>query len=95
MQQGRQPADPSQLAAQLCPGFPTAAVSTVGTATLAAFIGAGVGEPIVSGLALAETRVVFSGAVPTVFSGDCGGHLACSGGAAPRTSTPTNEAAVT
>jgi len=46
-------------------GVRTAAVITVGAATLAAFIGAGgLGEPIVSGLALADTRLVLSGALP-------------------------------
>lgn len=46
-------------------GIRTAAVITVGTATLAAFIGAGgLGEPIVAGLALADSRMVLSGALP-------------------------------
>ena len=46
-------------------GIRTAAVLTVGTATLAAFIGGGgLGEPIVSGLALADMRLVLSGAIP-------------------------------
>jgi osmoprotectant transport system permease protein len=46
-------------------GVRTAAVITVGTATLAAFIGAGgLGEPIVTGLQLADTRMILSGAVP-------------------------------
>jgi osmoprotectant transport system permease protein len=46
-------------------GVRTAAVITVGAATLAAFIGAGgLGEPIVQGLALADTRLVLSGAIP-------------------------------
>jgi osmoprotectant transport system permease protein len=46
-------------------GVRTAAVITVGTATLAAFIGAGgLGEPIVTGLQLADTRRILSGAVP-------------------------------
>ena len=46
-------------------GIRTAAVITVGAATLAAFIGAGgLGEPIVTGLALADTRLVLSGALP-------------------------------
>jgi osmoprotectant transport system permease protein len=46
-------------------GIRTAAVLTVGTATLAAFIGAGgLGEPIVTGLQLADTRMVLSGALP-------------------------------
>jgi osmoprotectant transport system permease protein len=46
-------------------GVRTAAVITVGAATLAAFIGAGgLGEPIVAGLALADTRMILSGALP-------------------------------
>jgi len=46
-------------------GVRTAAVITVGTATLAAFIGAGgLGEPIVTGLQLADTRRILSGAIP-------------------------------
>ncbi|WP_411281193.1 glycine betaine ABC transporter substrate-binding protein [Gemmatimonas sp.] len=46
-------------------GVRTAAVITVGAATLAAFIGAGgLGEPIVTGLGLADTRLVLSGALP-------------------------------
>ncbi|MEO8335654.1 MAG: glycine betaine ABC transporter substrate-binding protein [bacterium] len=46
-------------------GVRTAAVITVGTATLAAFIGAGgLGEPIVAGLALADSNMVLSGALP-------------------------------
>jgi osmoprotectant transport system permease protein len=46
-------------------GIRTAAVITVGTATLAAFIGAGgLGEPIVTGLQLADTRMILSGAIP-------------------------------
>jgi osmoprotectant transport system permease protein len=46
-------------------GVRTAAVLNVGTATLAAFIGAGgLGEPIVAGLALSDTRMILSGAIP-------------------------------
>lgn len=46
-------------------GVRTAAVITVGAATLAAFIGAGgLGEPIVTGLALADTPMILSGALP-------------------------------
>ena len=46
-------------------GIRTAAVINVGTATLAAFIGAGgLGDPIVSGLALSDTRLILSGAIP-------------------------------
>ncbi len=46
-------------------GLRTAAVINVGTATIAAFIGAGgLGDPIVAGLALSDTRMILSGAVP-------------------------------
>jgi osmoprotectant transport system permease protein len=46
-------------------GIRTAAVITVGAATLAAFIGAGgLGEPIVTGLALADSRLILAGALP-------------------------------
>jgi len=46
-------------------GVRTAAVINVGTATLAAFIGAGgLGEPIVTGLALSDTGLILAGAVP-------------------------------
>ncbi|MBI5545617.1 MAG: ABC transporter permease subunit [Deltaproteobacteria bacterium] len=46
-------------------GVRTAGVITVGTATLAAFIGAGgLGDPIVAGLALNDTRRVLMGALP-------------------------------
>jgi osmoprotectant transport system permease protein len=46
-------------------GIRTAAVIDVGTATLAAFIGAGgLGDPIVAGLALTDTRMILSGAIP-------------------------------
>ncbi|RMH05115.1 MAG: ABC transporter permease subunit [Nitrospirae bacterium] len=46
-------------------GVRTSAVITVGTATLAAFIGAGgLGVPIVSGLQMANTTIVLSGALP-------------------------------
>lgn len=46
-------------------GIRTAAVMNVGTATLAALIGAGgLGDPIVAGLALADTRMILAGAVP-------------------------------
>lgn len=46
-------------------GVRTAAVLTVGTATLAAFIGAGgLGQPIVTGLQLADTPMILSGALP-------------------------------
>ena len=46
-------------------GVRTAAVIAVGTATLAAFIGAGgLGEPIVSGLQLVDTYRILSGALP-------------------------------
>lgn len=46
-------------------GIRTAAVIDVGTATLAAFIGAGgLGDPIVAGLALTDTQMILSGAIP-------------------------------
>ncbi len=46
-------------------GIRTATVINVGTATLAAFIGAGgLGDPIVAGLALADTGMILSGAIP-------------------------------
>jgi osmoprotectant transport system permease protein len=46
-------------------GIRTAAVITIGTATLAAFIGAGgLGEFIVTGLALNSTALILSGAIP-------------------------------
>lgn len=46
-------------------GIRTAAVITVGTATLAAFIGAGgLGDPIVAGLALSNVPMILSGAIP-------------------------------
>jgi len=46
-------------------GVRTAAVINVGTATLAAFIGAGgLGDPIVAGLALSDSRMILSGAIP-------------------------------
>ncbi len=49
-------------------GIRTAAIWTVGTATLAAFIGAGgLGVPIVSGLQLANVHVILSGALPATF----------------------------
>jgi osmoprotectant transport system permease protein len=46
-------------------GIRTAAVINVGTATLAALVGAGgLGDPIVAGLALADSRMILSGAIP-------------------------------
>jgi osmoprotectant transport system substrate-binding protein/osmoprotectant transport system permease protein len=46
-------------------GVRTAAVICIGTATLAAFIGAGgLGDPIVTGLALNDTGLILQGAVP-------------------------------
>lgn len=46
-------------------GLRVAAVISIGTATLAAFIGAGgLGEPIVTGLALNNTRLILQGAIP-------------------------------
>jgi osmoprotectant transport system permease protein len=49
----------------LLAGVKTAAVINVGTATMAAFIGAGgFGERIVAGLAVNDTRVMLAGALP-------------------------------
>jgi osmoprotectant transport system permease protein len=49
-------------------GIRTAAVINVGTATLAAFIGAGgLGDLIASGLALSDNRMILSGALPAAF----------------------------
>ena len=46
-------------------GIRTAAVISIGTATLAAFIGAGgLGDPIVVGLSLDNTEMILQGAVP-------------------------------
>ena len=46
-------------------GIRTAGVITVGTTTLAALIGAGgLGVPIVSGLQMANTTMILSGALP-------------------------------
>jgi osmoprotectant transport system permease protein len=46
-------------------GIRTAAVISIGVATLAAFIGAGgLGEPIVTGLYLNDTGLILSGAIP-------------------------------
>ena len=46
-------------------GIRTSAIWTVGTATLAAFIGAGgLGVPIVAGLQLADVNLILSGALP-------------------------------
>ena len=46
-------------------GVRTAAVIGIGTATLAAFIGAGgLGDPIVTGLSLNDSRLILEGAIP-------------------------------
>jgi osmoprotectant transport system permease protein len=46
-------------------GIRVSAVIAVGTATLAAFIGAGgLGDPIVAGLALSDQRMILAGAIP-------------------------------
>lgn len=46
-------------------GVRTSGVITVGVATLAAFVGAGgLGDPILTGLQLDDTRMVLSGAIP-------------------------------
>ena len=46
-------------------GIRTATIISIGTATLAAFIGAGgLGDPIVTGLALNDTSLILQGAIP-------------------------------
>jgi osmoprotectant transport system permease protein len=46
-------------------GIKTSAIINIGTATLAALIGAGgYGAPIVTGLALNDMRTILSGAIP-------------------------------
>ncbi|MEM6300133.1 MAG: glycine betaine ABC transporter substrate-binding protein [Pseudomonadota bacterium] len=46
-------------------GIKTAAVISIGTATLAAFVGAGgLGEPIMTGLSLNDHRLILQGAIP-------------------------------
>ncbi|MFT6286070.1 MAG: osmoprotectant transport system permease protein [Alcanivorax sp.] len=46
-------------------GVKTAAIISIGTATLAAFVGAGgLGEPIITGLTLNDHRLILEGAVP-------------------------------
>jgi osmoprotectant transport system permease protein len=46
-------------------GVKTAAIISIGTATLAAFVGAGgLGEPIVSGLNLNDPGLILQGAIP-------------------------------
>lgn len=53
-------------------GIRTAAVINVGTATLAAFIGAGgLGEFIVTGLALNQTNLILMGAIPSAILAIC------------------------
>ena len=46
-------------------GIRTAAVISIGTATLAAFVGAGgLGQPIITGLSLNDNRLILEGAIP-------------------------------
>jgi len=46
-------------------GLRTAAVISIGTATLAAFVGAGgLGQPIITGLSLNDNRLILEGAIP-------------------------------
>ena len=53
-------------------GVRIAAVISIGTATLAAFIGAGgLGEPIVTGLALNDTGLILQGAIPAALLALC------------------------
>jgi osmoprotectant transport system permease protein len=61
-------------------GIKTAAVISIGTATLAAFIGAGgLGDPIVVGLSLNNTQLILQGAIPAAALALCAelffGHL--------------------
>ena len=52
----------------LLSGIKTAAVINVGTATLGAIIGAGGhGQPILTGIRLADTALILEGAVPAAF----------------------------
>jgi osmoprotectant transport system permease protein len=47
-------------------GVQTSAVINVGTATLGALIGAGgYGQPILTGIRLADTRIILEGAIPS------------------------------
>ncbi len=49
----------------LLAGVKTAAIVSIGTATLAAFVGAGgLGEPIITGLNLNDNRLILEGALP-------------------------------
>ncbi len=49
----------------LLAGIKTAAIISIGTATLAAFVGAGgLGEPIITGLNLNDHRLILEGAIP-------------------------------
>ena len=50
---------------QLLAGVKTAAIISIGTATLAAFVGAGgLGEPIIAGLTLNDNQLILQGAIP-------------------------------
>ena len=52
-------------ARQIISGVKTAAVINIGTATLGALVGAGgYGQPILSGIRLADTRLIMEGAIP-------------------------------
>jgi osmoprotectant transport system permease protein len=54
-------------APSICAGIKTAAVINVGTATLGALIGAGgYGQPILTGIRLADTGLILEGALPAV-----------------------------
>lgn len=64
----RAPGDGIELplaAPAILAGIKTAAVINIGTATLAAYIGAGgLGDPIVTGLALYDPALILEGAIP-------------------------------
>ena len=60
-------------------GIKTSAVINIGTATLAALIGAGgLGEPILSGLNLNDHVTILEGAIPAAFSRCWCNFLICS-----------------
>ena len=55
----------AQRMSTILAGIKTAAIISIGTATLAAFVGAGgLGEPIITGLTLNDHALILEGAVP-------------------------------
>ena len=74
-------------------GIKTAAIINIGTATLAAFIGAGgLGEPIVTGLALNDVGLILQGAVPAALLAVVDGAGFRAAGASPGSEAPADEA---